>query len=338
MARSHEHHESLRGHMTLPPDFDDTRRQLLKGASATALLALLPGTFWTLPASAGTDFNQPLPPGIVETGSSVYDFRVHRLTSPDGERHYRITVAIPKKAPPEAGYTPIYLLDGNAALAALDEQSLKAMDAATPPVLIALGYDTDHRFDVEARQWDYTPRRPNQDPIIDDRHPERRGGGADDFIKLINDTIMAEAERDLLINTSERAIWGHSFGGLFVLHTLFTHPSSFDHWYAASPTLHWNGYQVVAEAGRFQWPSDRRGSALLMRGDAELQRRGPYSNGGSDKEINDQLEGLAQQMNRAKGFEARFEVLEGLGHGAALVRSLKLTLSDISGAPLTPSA
>lgn len=323
--------------MTLHANFDGTRRQLLKSATTGALLSLLPGALWSAPvmASPAPDFNQPLPPGIVEKGSSVYDFRVHRLASPDGQRHYRITVAIPKKGPPEAGYTPIYLLDGNAALATLDEQHLQAMDNATPPVLIALGYDTDQRFDVVARQWDYTPKRAEQAPIINDRDPERRGGGADDFITLLNDTIMAQAERDLPINTADRALWGHSFGGLFVLHTLFTRPSLFDHWYAASPTLHWNGYQVVAEAGRFQWPSDQHGSALLMRGDAELQRRGPYSNGGSDKEINDQLRGLAQQMDRVPGFEARFEVLEGMGHGEALERSLKLTLSDISGAALT---
>ncbi|SPJ33880.1 alpha/beta hydrolase [Kushneria phyllosphaerae] len=323
--------------MTLHANCDGTRRRLLKGATAGALLSLLPGALWPLSAEARPDpeFNQPLPPGIVEKGSGVYDFRVHRLASPDGQRHYRITVAIPKKAPPEAGYTPVYLLDGNAALAALDEQHLKAMDGAIPPVLIALGYDTDQRFDVVARQWDYTPKRPEQAPIINDRDPERRGGGADDFITLLNDTLMAEAERNLPINTAERALWGHSFGGLFVLHALFTRPALFDHWYAASPSLSWNGYQVVAEAGQFQWPTDHPGSALLMRGDAELKRHGPYSNGGSDKEINDQMRNLAQQMDRLPGFEARFEVLEGMGHGAALARSLKLTLSDISGAALT---
>ena len=323
--------------MTLHPACDHTRRKILKGVTTSALLSLLPGALWSAPVMArpAPDFNQPLPPGIVEKGSSVYDFRVHRLASLDGQRHYRITVAIPKKGPPEAGYTPVYLLDGNAALATLDEQHLHAMDSATPPVLIALGYDTDARFDVVARQWDYTPKRPGQDAIINDRHPERRGGGADDFIKLLNDNIMTEAERDLPINTADRAIWGHSFGGLFVLHTLFTRPELFERWYGASPTLHWNGYQVIEEADRFRWPTDQRGSALLMRGDAELQRRGPYANGGSDKEINDQLRALAQRMDRAPGLEARFEVLEGLGHGAALEHSLKLALSDISGATLT---
>lgn len=323
--------------MTQHSPCDDSRRRLLKGATTTALLSLLPGALWARSADAkpGTDFNDPLPPGIVEKGSSVYDFRVHRLASADGQRHYRITVAIPRKAPPEAGYTPIYLLDGNAALATLDESHLEAMDSATPPVLIALGYDTDARFDVEARQWDYTPKRADQPPIVNDRHPERRGGGADEFLQLLSDSVMAQAERDLPINTSARSIWGHSFGGLLVLHALFTRPSLFNHWYAASPSLNWNGYQVIEESGRFQWPSDQPGSALLMRGDSELNRRGPYSNGGSDREINDQLRSLAQRMDHVTGFDARFEVLEGMDHGAALAGSLKLALSEISGASLS---
>ncbi|WP_456269570.1 alpha/beta hydrolase-fold protein [Kushneria sp. AK178] len=322
--------------MTHHPACDDARRRVLKGATRTALLALLPGALWSLPAPArpAPDFNEPLPPGIVEKGSEVYDFREHRLTSADGQRHYRITVAIPQKAPPEAGYTPIYLLDGNAALAELDEQDLKAMNDATPPVLVSLGYDTDARFDVKARQWDYTPKRADQAPIVNDRHPERRGGGADDFIKLLNEDIMKAAEQELPIDPSRRAIWGHSFGGLFVMHALFTRPTLFNHWYAASPTLHWNGYQVLAEADRFQWPSEHSGSALLMRGDDELKRRGPYANSGSDKQINDQLQALAHRMDSAPGLDARFEVLEGLDHGATLARSLKLALSDISGAEL----
>jgi pimeloyl-ACP methyl ester carboxylesterase len=45
------------------------------------------------------------------------------------------------------------------------------------------------------------------------------------------------------------ALYGHSFGGLFVLYALVARPSLFDTWLCASPALYWNGDYVFENTG-----------------------------------------------------------------------------------------
>ncbi|KAL4969815.1 alpha/beta hydrolase [Aspergillus stella-maris] len=48
-----------------------------------------------------------------------------------------------------------------------------------------------------------------------------------------------------------RALFGHSYGGLFVLHTLFTRPAAFNVYLAASPSIWWNERFILTEAEQF---------------------------------------------------------------------------------------
>jgi hypothetical protein len=114
------------------------RRRIL----GAAMLACLPA--W---AEAQPDLSHPLGPTIADTGSAWYRFSRFTLGSVDGQRSYRITVGVPLRPPPPQGYPAIVLLDGNAALAAIDEPQLQALQDGSPPVIVAVGYDTALRFD-----------------------------------------------------------------------------------------------------------------------------------------------------------------------------------------------
>lgn len=185
----------------------------------------------------------PLGPNIADKGSAYYHFSVSTFDSVDGRRHYKVWTGVPDKRPPPAGYPVLYLLDGNAAMDKLSEPLLKQLSAGTPPVIVAVGYQTALPFDVIARAYDYTPPVPNLPSP--DLHG-RENGGAHLFRDLLEDNIVPNVEKGLKIDQSKRGIWGHSYGGVFVLDTYLSSSSLFHLYYSASPSLNQN-YAVLVD-------------------------------------------------------------------------------------------
>jgi hypothetical protein len=100
----------------------------------------------------------PLGPNIADKGSAWYRFTVNTVDSADGQRHYKVWTAVPRKPAPATGYAALYMLDGNAVMNHLSEALLQKLAAGNPPVLVAVGYQTPLPFDLAARTLDY-PRR-----------------------------------------------------------------------------------------------------------------------------------------------------------------------------------
>ncbi len=145
-----------------------------------------------------------------------------RFVSADGQRHYRVRVAVPKTPAPAGGFPALYLLDGNAALMELDEAALERQRAGGhAPVLVFIATDNDLRIDSAARSYDYTPAPADgaQEDALG-----RRSGGADAFLALIVDRVRPAVARLVALDTARQTLWGHSYGGLFALHALFARP------------------------------------------------------------------------------------------------------------------
>ncbi len=71
----------------------------------------------------------------------------------------------------------------------------------------------------------------------------------------------------LALDARHQTLWGHSYGGLAVLHALFTRPGMFSDYAAASPSLWWRDGVVLSEAdGLAERLKDHRPRLLLMRG------------------------------------------------------------------------
>jgi predicted alpha/beta superfamily hydrolase len=187
---------------------------------------------------AQPDLSKPLGETIADKGSKFYRFEKFDLDSNDGERHYKIVVGIPKKEikeTTEKGLPVIYMLDGNAAMAALSDDLFSRLELL--PVIVAIGYKTELRFDVVSRAFDYTPAPPDGSKPKDERG--RKGGGADIFAELIETKIKPKVETLAKINKQQQTIWGHSYGGLFVLNTLLKHHEMFQNYVAADPSFWW---------------------------------------------------------------------------------------------------
>lgn len=267
----------------------------------------------------GAQPSQASRPSVANLPVRTHTFQVFRFASVDGQRHYRIEVAVPCKAPPKSGYPSLWLCDGNAALMALTPLDL---EAAPDLVLVSLGYDIEGRFDLLARNYDYTPAV-NGEATVDEMRPENRAGGAEVFTRFLMDRVWPTVKQ-IGLDPNRRGLWGHSYGGLFTLATLFTHPELFKVYAAASPSLWW--YQGKPFAGSPVAMSAKR-DVLLMTGDAEVNRRVIHGRTlPSPEDTVAALKTLGARLRATQNLHVETQILNGLNHGPVFEASLPITL------------
>lgn len=268
---------------------------------------------------------QPAPDQVMDAPvlreASNYQFSTLELDSADGARHYRIWLGRPLKV--TAANPVAYLLDGNAAMAALDTVLLNRLShSAAPPVLVAVGYATPLRIERNARTFDYTPKvgeGVQRDPLTN-----VPSGGADVFLDLLTGQIRAQINQRLGVHPQRQVLWGHSYGGLLVLYTLMTRPGAFDEYAAASPSLWWNSGVIHAD-GLAQHLYGQRPTLLLMRGDQEpaspVKARHPQDDAAAKR--------LLTTLQNIEGLRTRYQNFPGLGHGPMLPASLRYMLEQL---------
>lgn len=256
-------------------------------------------------------------PTLADRGSAHYRFERLHVDSADGQRRYRLDLAIPRRAAPPAGYPVVYLLDGNNVMAELREDWLAELDAGNPPVLVMIGYDIEERYDMDLRTRDYT------------------GASSAEFLKVVESSIKPLVQAQQPIDRTRQMLWGHSFGGLYVLYALFEHPGAFQTYVAASPSL-WFQPETFAKGSRFQ--GIQEGSTrqvLIMRGSKEGNPPITHFDGGLPERRKamaavpaDANLQLARHLASLPGMNVSYREFAGLAHGemftAALYPALRL--------------
>ncbi|OGM44101.1 siderophore esterase IroE-like protein [Aspergillus bombycis] len=166
----------------------------------------------------------------------------------------------------------IFAVDGNAMfLTATDvtrrQESLNPNKPGT--IVIGLGYPLKGSVYSPQRSLDLTPPcdhyTPPEGPDGSPR-PEPYGG-ADRFLSFINHIVRPFMASSVFPNVrfARSALFGHSYGGLFVLNTLLTQPTCFDTYIAASPSIWWNGRYILTKVPPFlQRPKTGTGPILRL--------------------------------------------------------------------------
>ncbi|MCP3099886.1 alpha/beta hydrolase [Myxococcus sp. K15C18031901] len=80
-----------------------------------------------------------------------------------------------------------------------------------------------------------------------DRKIAPRVGGSAAFRAFLRDELMPQVRRRYRVS-GETAIIGESLAGLFIVETFFLEPKLFDTYLALSPSLWWNGGELVTKA------------------------------------------------------------------------------------------
>ena len=136
----------------------------------------------------------------------------------------------------EQRYPVVYLTDGEAHLAhTAATAEFLARQGRMPEVIVVAVVNTD-------RGRDLTPTK------VADRAGE--SGGADRFFDFFEKELIPAIEKRYR-TLPFRAFAGHSLGGLFALHGLFTRPELFDAWIAVSPAFFWDDRYLFRRAAEF---------------------------------------------------------------------------------------
>lgn len=166
---------------------------------------------------------------------------------------YRIYVAGQAGAIPETGAPVIYLTDGNLNFPVVLAAAQRQVRGGQSCVVVGIGYATDDPQEVrQRRSLDLTPptsvewMQKQAGPLAD-----LKTGGHDQFADFIVNELKPIIERKYSINRQRQTLFGHSFGGLFALHVLFTRPELFQNYIASSPSIWWNDNSVLAEESEF---------------------------------------------------------------------------------------
>lgn len=245
-------------------------RRHLPFARRRAALALCSACLPAGPAAAQDD-----PEGMPV---SLPGLRAFDLAPRAGGPPWRIFLRIPAGGAPPAGWPALFLLDANA-VTGIATDALR-VQAGYPrgtgirhAVLVGIGYPTDAAYDSERRSWDYSPPPGQTYPPHRPGGPSVRTGGADDFLAFIEAELKPFLATRVPLDPRRQAIFGHSFGGLFVLQALFTRPQAFTHWIAMSPSIYWENYAVLRSERRFAALSPgQRGRPKLLMAVGEYER------------------------------------------------------------------
>lgn len=202
--------------------------------------------------------------------------RAQFTSAVDGES-YTLSIHVPLTPPPASGYPVIYVLDGEFLFGLASDISLDIGNPDLTPVVVAIGHGLLENMDVVAR---YAKRKPGDTSPIgladiggalntlrfhdltlpvaaNHRAPDWTGltpdnvGGVDTFLKVIETEIKPKVAAAVPVNPANQAIFGHSIAGLAVLRALFTEPTAFRTFIAASPSIWWDADSVLTDERRF---------------------------------------------------------------------------------------
>ena len=216
-----------------------------KISAAIAALAL------ALPAASAQTPQTPQPPPPPGPAYAMPQTQMFETKS-DGGETYRIFVSYPKGEPPAGGYPVLYVIDGNAYFASFAEtRRLLEYAEKGKALVVGVGYPTDEAYDAR-RTADFLFPVPTEGPPAQAKsQPGATNTGRDKFLAFLTGKLRAEIGKRYRIDPGRQSLFGHSFGGLFALHTLYARPDAFQAIVAASPSLEWNVQDLLREERSF---------------------------------------------------------------------------------------
>lgn len=266
--------------------------------------------------------------------ATPFSRRIDFTSAINGQR-YSVLVALPTGPKPAGGYPVLYVLDGGSffgsATEAVRSNQLPVMIAAITypfddPAFVAKVTGKAKPADAEAglklrgeavqitRTIDLTPPTSASFLATQKGMETMKTGGADAFLKVIETEVKPKVAAVAAIDASNQALFGHSFGGLAVLRALFTEPTAFRTFVAASPSIWWNDKSILEGEAAFSGAVTAGKAAprvlLSVGGLEQSPQKAPPGSTTSQADL-DALISLARMVDNMTELAARLKALKG---------------------------
>jgi uncharacterized protein len=266
---------------------------------------------------------------------------------------YRMYVAKPMTPPPAAGYPVIFLTDGDGTFGPAVTRSMlgEVGGDIRPTLMVGITYATVNRMEpMKLRTPDLTPTPGSAEDLKNMKETNPNAyGGADKFYRFITEELRPALKTIAPIDPNDQTLYGHSLGGLFTLHILFTHPDSFRTFVASSPSIWWDNRAVLKDEAAFS-AAVTAGRAkprvlILAAGYEQTVPKGTpppgYTREAMEKLIPaarmvDNARELAQRLSALKGsapYEVQFHLFEGESHTTVIPASVSRAIDFAVGIP-----
>ena len=205
-------------------------------------------------------------------------------------------------------YPVLFLLDGDSHFRHASTTAKHLAESGRIPGLIVVAILNSDRG------RDFTP--PSKDPA--DIANFRTHGGADNFLRFLNEELFPFMASNYRVKPY-KILLGHSLGGLFAMHTLFTQPEVFNAYIVIDPTMRWDD-QVLVKLGE-----------EYSRSNTELERDLYMTVANQSGETLDGIRKIAGALAESspKGFRWDFRHMPEENHNSVTLRSTYQGLESI---------
>jgi predicted alpha/beta superfamily hydrolase len=267
-------------------------------------------------------------------------------------REYHIFVEAPQGEAPAEGFPVVYASDGNAMFPQI-AATANLLRMNNRAVFVGIGYPGDTQFDTGRRYFDLTPKTPDDVLLASGRGgANRETGGNDLFFDFIEKELKPIIESRYKINPQKQTLFGHSLGGLFVLHVLFNHPEAFQNYVAAAPSIWWNNQSILEEQKTFlaKYQNQTLQLNVLITSNTDPSRQRPTpaqaeANAAAKNTRQDAMENagsIVENLKKITGITAQYKVFENETHismvPGSINSALRFALGDSRRSQTAPPA
>lgn len=153
--------------------------------------------------------------------------------------NYELLISLPENyAATQDRYPVLLVLDGwHFPLMQFLQNNNRFSRRMPPVIIVTISHGSGNVMAARAR--DFTPTRVAS---------VASSGGADAFLDFLEQQLIPFIDQTYRTNPADRAILGHSHGGLFALYAMQQRPALFQRVVASSPTIGWDNRKLFQPA------------------------------------------------------------------------------------------